>query len=84
MNEIPANAPVISADGRAIGFVSRVGMTDLRVTSMKDGRGFDHLIPFEWVAHVDRYVFLNKSSAFVGANCGRAEPSAQPRRKKAA
>lgn len=83
MNEIPELAPVISADGRDIGFVSRVGITEVRVTSLKDGRGFDHLIPFEWIAQVDRYVFLNKSSSYVAANCGRAEPSPL-RRKKAA
>ena len=52
--KIRERMPVISADERAIGFVSRVSGTELRMTRVKDGRGFDHLIPLDWVEEVGK------------------------------
>jgi hypothetical protein len=84
INKVQTQMPVISLDGRSIGFVSGVLGTDLRLTTVKDGRGIDHFIPLEWVAEVRKYVFLNKSRRFVRAHCGQAEPRPGHRRASAA
>ena len=68
ISKIRERMPVISADERAIGFVSRVSGAELRMTRIKDGRGFDHLIPLDWVEEVAKYVFLNKSRRYVAAH----------------
>ena len=66
---------VIAADGQAIGFVSRMASPDkVRLTSLRAGHGYDHVIPVEWIGAIDRYVYLNKASAYVGANWEKAEP----------
>jgi hypothetical protein len=69
ISKISERMPVVAADGRAIGFVTAVGGDGLRVTSIKDGRGFTHRIPLDWIAKVDKYVFLDKASHYVAANC---------------
>ncbi len=69
ISKIRERMPVIAADERAIGFVSCVSGTELRITRIKDGRGFDHLIPLEWVEEVGKYVFLNKSRRYVATHC---------------
>jgi hypothetical protein len=84
ISKIQSRMPVISLDGRSIGFVSGVMGTDLRLTTVKDGRGSDHYIPLEWVAEVQRYVFLNKSRRFVRSHYEQAEPRPGQRRAKAA
>jgi hypothetical protein len=67
------NMAVVAADGRRVGFVSRLLDGDvLRVTRFTNGHGYDHLVPLAWVAGVDRYVHLNKASAYVAANCWAA------------
>jgi hypothetical protein len=65
---IEPRMPVVAADGRAVGFVSKVGSDHVMITSLKDGCGFEHAIPLAWVEGVDRYVFLNHASRFVEAN----------------
>lgn len=68
-SKIRERMPVVAADDRRVGFVARVEGTDsLKLTRVKNGHGFDHVIPMAWVSDVDRYVFLNKSSKFVVAN----------------
>ncbi len=68
-SKIRAQMPVVAADGRQVGFVTRVqGADGVRLTAFKSGHGFEHVIPLAWVSDVDRYVFLNKGSAFVAAN----------------
>ena len=59
---------VIAADGRRIGFVSRLAGDRLRLTSLSGSHGYDHLIPLAWVSGVDRYVYLNRPSRFVADN----------------
>ena len=68
ISKIQTQMPVVAADGRAVGFVSSVGSDFLALTSVKDGRGFDHVIPLSWVEEVDRYVFLSRASPYVMAN----------------
>jgi hypothetical protein len=67
---------VVAADGREIGTVSAVGTWRLIVTTVKDGRAFEHLVPIAWVAEVGRYVFLNKGSRYVAANWETPSPLA--------
>jgi hypothetical protein len=82
ISKIRVHMPVVTADGRQVGFVTRLQGTDgLRLTTVKAGHGFDHVIPLAWVSDVDRYVFLDKGSGYVAANWetgpkGRARESA--------
>ena len=60
---------VITADDRCIGFVSQLESDDaLRITSISAGYGYDHLIPLSWVSDVDKYVFLDKTAAYVAGH----------------
>jgi hypothetical protein len=69
ISKIREHMPVVTNDGRAVGFVTRVeGADGLRVTRVKNGQGFEHVIPLAWVSDVDQYVFLDKGSAYVAAN----------------
>lgn len=68
ISKIREHMPVIAADDRRVGFVARVGGDGLKLTRVKNGHGFDYVIPLAWVSDVDRYVFLNKGSKFVLAN----------------
>jgi hypothetical protein len=68
ISKIETQMAVVAADGRAIGFVSRVGADTLTLTNVKEGRGFDHVLPLSWIAEVGKYVFLNKGSRYVAAN----------------
>ena len=84
ISKIRESMGVISSDGRQIGFVSGVQGTDtFRVTSVKGGHGFDHVIPLDWVSDVDRYVFLNCGSGYVAANCKTAPRGVRGRAKAA-
>lgn len=69
ISRIREHMPIVAADGRQVGFVSRLeGADGLRLSQVKEGHGFEHLIPLAWVSDVDRYVFLNKGSSYVTAN----------------
>ena len=69
ISKLKKRMSVIAADGRRIGFVKRMAWPDkIRLTSLSAGHGYDHLIPVAWVAHIDKYVYLNRASAYVGAN----------------
>ena len=84
IRKVHERMPVVSTDGRAIGFVSRVVGTDICLTTVKDGRGQDHIIPLDWVADVQKYVFLNKSRRFVRTHYEDAAPPPSLRRSRAA
>ena len=73
---------VISSDDSVIGLVSHVG-TELWVTSVKNGCGFDHLIPVDWIEEVGSNVFLNKSRKFLEAHCAEASRDGDGQRKAA-
>jgi hypothetical protein len=60
---------VIAADGRRIGFVSRMAWPNkIRLTSLNAGHAYDHLIPLNWIGEIGKYVFLNRASAYVAAH----------------
>ena len=68
-SRIREDMPVIAADDRRVGFVARMeGADSLKLRRVKNGHGFNYVIPMAWVSDVDRYVFLNKNSKFVMAN----------------
>lgn len=71
---IAAGMPVVAADGRAMGYATRVNGDHLTMTCVKDGRGFEHSIPLAWVEAVDRYVFLSRASGYVEAHRLAAAP----------
>lgn len=79
VSKIEAQMPVVAADGRVVGFASTVGVRHLTLTSVRDGRGFAHVLPLSWVAEVDRYVFLNKGSRYVAANWDAPSATARSR-----
>ena len=69
ISKLKKRMSVIAADGRRIGFVKRMAWPDkIRLTCLNGGHGYDHLIPVAWIAHVDKYVYLNRASAYVAAN----------------
>lgn len=59
---------VISSDDRMVGIVTSVGQ-DLCITCLKDGCGFDHRVPLDWIEEVGNSVFLNKSQRFLETHC---------------
>ena len=68
-SKICEHMAVIGNDGRKVGFVVRLeGADGLKVSHIKNGHGFEHVIPLEWISDVDRYVFLNKGSRYVRIN----------------
>lgn len=67
--KIREHMAVVANDGRQVGFVVRLeGSTGLKITRVKNGHGFEYIIPLAWVGGVDRYVFLNKGARFVRSN----------------
>jgi hypothetical protein len=69
IDRIRKDMSVIAADDRCVGFVESFdGVDMLRITSISAGYGYDRLIPLSWVSDVDKYVFLDKTSAFVATN----------------
>ena len=66
---------VIAAEGRRMGFVRRMAWPDrLQLTSLSAAHGYDHVIPLSWVSAVDKYVYLNRSSAYVAAHWENLAP----------
>jgi hypothetical protein len=80
--KISGRMPVISSDDRVIGVVSHVG-PQLSVTCLKNGCGFDHLFPIDWIEAVGSSVFLNKSRRFLETHCTDAACEDEARRKAA-
>ncbi len=69
IDRIRKDMSVIAADDRCVGFVEGFDDTDmLRITCVSAGYGYDRLIPLAWVSQVDKYLYLDKTSAFVAAN----------------
>jgi len=81
---------VIAADDRCVGFVNCIEGDKLRITSISAGYGYDHLVPLSWVSTVDKFVYLDKTSGYVGSNwesmpmAVRARTAATPLQRTAA
>jgi hypothetical protein len=69
ISKLKKRMSVIAADGRPVGFVSRMAGGDkVRLTCLSSSHGYDHLIPLAWISQIDKYVFLNRPSRYVAAN----------------
>jgi hypothetical protein len=62
--EIKEHMEVIGSDGQHVGTVDCVKGTDRIVLTKSDPKsgGKHHIIPLDWVQHIDAQVHLNKSS----------------------
>jgi hypothetical protein len=63
-SDIKEHMEVLGSDGQHVGTVDHLeGSNQIKLTR-KDPKagGTHHLIPTDWVDHVDRHVHLNKSS----------------------
>jgi hypothetical protein len=69
ISKLKKRMSVIAADGRRVGFISRMaGPEKIRLTCLSGSHGYDHVIPLAWVSAVDKYVYLNRPSRFVATN----------------
>ena len=62
-SEIREHMEVRAADGRHVGTVDHMeGESRIKLTRSDSDDGKHHLIPLDWVDHVDAHVHLNKDS----------------------
>jgi hypothetical protein len=61
--QIAEHMEVIAADGIHVGTVDHMdGESRIKLTKSDSGDGRHHLIPIDWVDHVDAHVHLTKNS----------------------
>jgi len=61
--QISEHMEVIALDGIHVGTVDHMdGDSQIKLTKHDSGDGKHHLIPLDWVDHVDSHVHLNKKS----------------------
>lgn len=62
-SEIKEHMEVLGSDGEHVGTVDHLqGETRIKLTKSDSADGHHHLIPADWVDHVDEHVHLNVSS----------------------
>ncbi|UNK39638.1 DUF2171 domain-containing protein [Shinella sp. H4-D48] len=62
-NQIREHMEVKAADGRHVGTVDHMeGDSRIKLTRNDSDDGQHHLIPLDWVDHVDSHVHLNKDA----------------------
>lgn len=62
-NQIREHMDVMAADGRQVGTVDHMeGDSRIKLTKSGSDDGRHHLIPLDWVDHVDAHVHLNKNA----------------------
>ncbi len=61
-DKITEHMDVIGSDGTKIGTVDHVLGTEIKLTKSADPSGQHHLIPLDWVDHVDTHVHLSKAA----------------------
>ncbi len=66
-DQIPEHAAVVSADDVRVGTVDHMdGEFTIKLTKTDSDDGRHHLIPLDWVDHVDEHVHLTKMAEEVG------------------
>ncbi len=61
--QIREHMPVIAADGAQIGTVDHLeGSNRIKLTKTDSPDGKHHIIPLEWIDHVDTHVHLSKNA----------------------
>ncbi len=64
--QVREHMEVIAADGAHVGTVDHMdGASSIKLTRTDSEDGKHHLIPLDWVDHVDEHVHLSKSAADV-------------------
>ena len=72
-SKIREHMDVIASDGRKIGRVDHLeGADQIKLTKSDAPDGKHHLIPLNWVHHVDDHVHLSKASNDVTKQWGAA------------
>lgn len=67
-DQIQEHMEVLASDGAHIGTVDHLdGTSRIKLTKTDSTDGKHHLIPLEWVDHVDEHVHLGKSASDVRA-----------------
>ncbi len=68
-NDIKEHMEVLASDGEHVGTVDHLeGSKQIKLTKNDEkAGGKHHLIPVDWVDHVDQHIHLNKSSKDVMA-----------------
>ena len=74
-SDIKERMEVVASCGKRIGIVDHVEGTAIKLTKTSSCDGQHHLIPVDWVDHVDQHVHLNKNSEEVAREC-KVEPAA--------
>ncbi|MFS2155633.1 MULTISPECIES: DUF2171 domain-containing protein [unclassified Rhizobium] len=61
--QVREHMEVIGADGAHVGTVDHMdGTSRIKLTKSDSGDGRHHLIPLDWVDHVDEHVHLTKNA----------------------
>ena len=71
-SSIKEHMDVIAADGEAIGKVDHMQDGKIKLTKTDSPDGHHHLVPLDWVDHVDAHVHLNKSLSDIRAAASTA------------
>ncbi len=68
-SDIKERMEVIASCGKRVGIVDHVEGTAIKLTKTSSSDGQHHLIPVDWVDHVDQHVHLKKNSEEVAREC---------------
>lgn len=61
--KIREHMPVIASDGQHVGTVDHVNGDQIKLTKNDPAaQGKHHMIPTDWIDHIDEHVHLSKSS----------------------
>jgi hypothetical protein len=82
-SKIKEHMEVIAADGEKIGKVDHMQDGKIKLTKNDSPDGQHHLVPLEWIDHVDAHVHLNKSlkdikASTSGGQAGAGQTDAVP------
>ena len=82
-SKITEHMDVIAKDGEMIGKVDHMQDGKIKLTKTDSPDGEHHLVPLDWIDHIDKHVHLNKTlsdikAATAGAKTGVSEAEAQP------
>ena len=76
-SKIQEHMDVIAADGEKIGKVDHMQDGKIKLTKNDSPDGQHHLVPLEWIDHIDAHVHLNKTLGDIRASTqGKASVSA--------
>ena len=82
-SQLKEHMDVIAADGELIGKLDHLQDGKIKLTKNDSPDGKHHLVPLDWVDHVDAHVHLNKTlaeirAATAGHKAGASETDAVP------